>query len=159
MAEQPKAIEPAIRFAETDDDVIAIHRFLLVVAMPHLWGSVDPVKSLDEIIRVTKYEAALMAIVDNMLVGTMGIIKATWWYGGDDFLTDRWDFCLPQFYGTEVQKMMMAEVDTLADDAGLKFIHNGKIRRRKNGSGFMMPRIYIPPHVNQEQGANDVLRQ
>src|SRR6184192_3504775 len=90
---RPDAIE--IRYAMTDDDVIAIHRFLLVVAQPAMHCPVDPHKSLLEVLRVAKEEAALMAVKDGMLVGTMGIIKPTWWYGQGEFLVDRWHFVLP----------------------------------------------------------------
>lgn len=156
MAEPPKPTEaPIIRAAETDDDVIAIHRFLLVVASPHLWGGVNVEKSLHEVIRVTKEEAALMAIVGGNLVGTLGLIKATWWYGDDEFLTDRWNFCLPQFYHTEVERALEGEAKAIAEAAGLPFINQGKLRRRKDGSGLMMPRI----HTDREQGASNVLRQ
>jgi hypothetical protein len=34
--EQPDADAIAIRYAETDDDVIAIHQFLLIVAQPQM---------------------------------------------------------------------------------------------------------------------------
>lgn len=145
-----------IRFAETDDDVIAIHRFLLIVAAPALWGTVDVVKSLTEVIRVTKEEAAIMALVDGNLVGTMGIIKPVWWYGPDEFLTDRWNFCLPQFYHTEVEAALMREAYTLSEQTGLRFINQGKIRERKDGTGLMFPRIYTPS--SYKEPAN-VLRQ
>lgn len=161
MAAQPSPseIKPVIRFAETDEDVCNIHRFLMIVAAPHLWGEIDVQKSLAEVLRVTVEEAAIMAIVDDMMVGTMGIIKPVWWYGPDEFLTDRWNFCLPQFYHTPVEAALENEAKQLAADAGLPFINQGKIRRRKDGSGLMMPRIIVPDNVNLEQGASHVLRQ
>jgi hypothetical protein len=144
-----------VRFAEGDDDKIAIHRFLLVVAAPHLWGSIGVEKSLLEVIRVVDEEAALMAIVDDMLVGTVGIIKPVWWYGPDEFLTDRWNFCLPQYYHTPVEQALMNEVHALSEQTGLRFINQGKIRERKDGTGLMFPRIYTPSTYKEPP---DVLR-
>src|ERR1700761_695187 len=83
-----------IRYAENDDDVIAIHRFLLAVAGSRLLAPVNVFKTLEEIIRVTKEEVAIMAMRGDRLVGTMGLIKPTWWYSDEAFLTDRWNFCI-----------------------------------------------------------------
>lgn len=157
MVEPAKAIEPVIRLAETEEDVTNIHRFLMIVAAPHLWGSVDVEKSLREVLRVVTTEAALMAIVDGMLVGTMGIIKPVWWYGNDEFLTDRWNFVLPQFHHTGVEKELMVWAKTIADDAGLRFINQGKLRAMKDDTGLMFPRVYTPD--NHKEGASHVLRQ
>lgn len=137
-----------IRFAQTDDDVIAIHRFLLVVAQPAMHCPVNAEKSLHEVIRVTKFEAAIMAIVDGFLVGTMGIIKPTWWYGDGEFLTDRWHFVLPDHHHGPVNDALIAEAHAIADSAALKFFHQGKARELKNGVRLLMPRIYVPESVN-----------
>lgn len=131
--------ETHIRYAESDEDVVAIHRFLLVVAQPAMLCPVNGIKSLNEIIRVTKFEAALMAVHNGVLVGTMGVIKPTWWYGDGEFLTDRWHFVLPQFAHGEAGKMLEEEAVKLADEAGLIFIHQGKIRSKKRGMFRMMP--------------------
>lgn len=137
-------IETVIRYAETDDDVIAMHRFLLAVARPAMHCPVNPEKSLLEIIRVTKFEAALMAIHNGLLVGTMGIIKPEWWYGDGEFLTDRWHFVLPDFMHKPAATMLMDEALKIAKDANLEFIHQGKIRPAKNGAARVMPRSYLP---------------
>lgn len=157
MAEQPRQPDPEeiiIRPAETDDDVIAMHRFLLMVARPAMRCSPgDGTKSLYEIIRVTKEECALMAIKGGMLVGTMGIIRATWWYGDGDFLTDRWHFVLPQFWHSKVNTDLLALAKGIAEDAGLEFYHQGKARPAKDGSFLMMPRIYNPIPLAHEGSA------
>lgn len=126
--------------------MIAIHRFLLIVALPAMRCPVDVKASLLEIIRVTKEEVAIMAIRDGLLVGTMGLIKPQWWYGNgrDSFLTDRWHFCLPQFYNGPVNDALMAEAKAIAHAANLEFIHQGKIRPAKNGVTRMTPRAYPP---------------
>lgn len=132
--------EPIIRYAETDQDVIAIHRFLLVVAMPMARGPVDAVKSLEEVIRVVKFEAALMAIEDGVLVGTMGIVKQSWWYGPGSFMTERWHFVIPGKEHSPAAKMMLDEALAIAREAGIEFIHQGRIRPQKRGLTVMMPR-------------------
>jgi hypothetical protein len=145
--ELPAPLDPAdvvIRPAVTDDDVIAIHRFLLMVARPAMRCQPDIEQSLLEIIRVTKYEAALMAVLGNNMVGTLGVIKANWWYNPSvDFMTDRWHFVLPQFHNGPVDKALLGEALAIADIAGLEFIDQGKMRER-NGRLLMMPRVYPP---------------
>lgn len=136
-----------IRYAETDDDVIAMHRFLLVVAQPAMQCPVDAQDSLLEIIRVTKEEVALMAIRNGLLVGTMGLISPSWWYNTKcRFLADRWHFVLPELHHGDVNAALIDEARKIAADAGLQFIHQGKIRE-KGGHKLMMPRSYSPPSL------------
>jgi hypothetical protein len=133
-----------VRYAENDDDVIAIHRFLLMVAEPAMQCPVDAEDSLVEIIRVVKEDVALMAIRGNRLIGTMGIIKPNWWYNTRcRFLADRWDFVVEAERHGPAHELMLAEACAIADMAGLKFIHQGKIRE-KNRVFRMMPRSYTP---------------
>ena len=87
-----------------------------------------------------------MAIVDGFLVGTLGVIRPTWWYGHGQFLTDRWHFVLPEHKHGPVDEALMREARMLADDAGLEFIDQGKVRERR-GKLLMMPRVYTPEKV------------
>jgi hypothetical protein len=138
--EQPDAEAITIRYAETDDDVIAIHQFLLIVARPQMRAPVDPIASLEEIIRVTRDEVAIMAIKDGHLVGTLGLIHVPWWYAPDhDFMVDRWHFVLPQFQNGDVNRMLESEAQSIADEAGIEFINQGKIRE-KRGKLMIFPR-------------------
>lgn len=154
VAPNPPDGEVVIRMAETDDDVIAMHKFLLMVARPAMRCSPgNGQKSLIEIIRVTKYEAALMAIKGGMLVGTMGVMKASWWYGDGEFLTDRWHFVLPQLWHSDVNRDLIAMAKGIAEEAGLEFIHQGKLKER-NGDLFMMPKLYnANPNPLQHEGS------
>lgn len=102
---------------------------------------INAIKSLNEIIRVTRDEVALMLVRNGMLIGTMGIVNPTWWYGDAGFLTDRWHFVLPEFDGTAASKMLMDEALAVAKLAGLEFLHNGKARER-DGVLRLMPKIY-----------------
>lgn len=133
---------PEIRYAATDEDVCNIHKFLLIVAQPQMRCPVNVVKSLEEIIRVAKHDVALMVIQDGFMVGTMGVMRASWWYGDEDFLTERWHFVLPSFLNTPAATALMDEAKAIAALAGLEFIHQGKIRPPKNGVARLMPRAY-----------------
>ena len=106
-------------------------------------GGVNVVKSLNEIIRVTKFEAAIMVMHGDTMVGTMGIIKPTWWYNDVEFLTDRWHFVLPAFMHTPTAEMLMDEAKKIAKEAGLEFFHNGKARER-GGVVRIRPSVYTP---------------
>jgi hypothetical protein len=129
-----------------------MHRFLLVVARPAMQCPVDAQDSLLEIIRVTKESVALMAIKDGLLVGTMGLISPNWWYNTKvSFLTDRWHFVLPDLWHSPVNAALKAEALKIAADAGLQFIHQGKIRER-GGEYLMMPRSFRPKSANREAG-------
>lgn len=145
MIEAPQPQAPLafqIKCAETDDEIIAVHRFFLVVAEPHFRCPVDPVKTLEEMIRLAAEHAVIMAIVDGHVVGTLGLMKATWWYGPGEFLTDRWHFALPDPQFAEASKAIMEEAKSIAALSGLEFIHQGKIRPARNGVTLMTPRAY-----------------
>jgi hypothetical protein len=85
-----------IRFAETDDDVIAIHRFLCVVAGPTLPGPIDARDSANEVWRCANHDVAIMAMCGDLLVGTIGLTNpAYWWNTKFKFLVNRWAFAIP----------------------------------------------------------------
>ena len=94
-----------------------------------------------------------MVMHGDTLVGTMGIIKPSWWYGDADFLTDRWHFVLPAFMHTPTAELLMTEARSIGKLAGLEFIHNGKLRAGKDGVVRRMPRVYSPESVNEVQEA------
>lgn len=85
-----------IRYAESDADVVAIHRFLCVVAGPTLPGPIDPKDSATEVWRVVYEDVAVMALDGDKLVGTIGLIRPlSWWNNKVPFLANRWYFALP----------------------------------------------------------------
>lgn len=142
-----------IRYAETDDDVIAIHQFLLIVAQPQMRAPVDPIASLQEIIRVTNDEIAIMAIKGGHLVGTLGLIHVPWWYSPEhDFMVDRWHFVLPQFRNGDVNRMLISEAESIAAAAGIEFIEHGPIRAKRGGSKRLM---LFPRSTRAESTIND----
>lgn len=106
---------------------------------------VDPAASLSEIFRVAKHEAAIMAILDGYLVGTMGLIKVPWWYNPSyEFLTERWHFVLPQYHHGAVNAALVGEAEAIAEDAGLQYVDPGKLRVRHGRARMSSPRIYDP---------------
>ena len=135
---------PVIRYAKTEQDMTAIHQFLLQYAKPALRCEVDFVKSLREVMRVCSENVGIMCFVNGELVGTFGVIDATWWYGDGTFLTDRWDFTKPEFYNRGIGDLMLDEAKKIADAAGIELIHQGKIRGEKRGVPRMMPRVHLP---------------
>jgi len=133
--------------------VIAIHQLLLIVARPRLLAPINAEKSLYEIIRVTKEEVAIMAMRGDYLVGTMGLIRPTWWYADDAFLTDRWNFCIESEMHNGAGKLLNDEAVAIARAAKLKFINQGKIRRLKEPNTFlMMPRVECEDDIFTPQG-------
>jgi hypothetical protein len=143
-----------IRYAENDNDVIAIHRFLLVVARPAMLAPVNVVKSLEEVIRVAKEEVALMAMRGDMLVGTLGLMRPTWWYGDESFLTDRWNFVVDPEKNGDAGKLLWEEARKIADVSKLPLINQGKIRRLKSGDYLMFPRLSIhEPSIYTPEGS------
>ena len=62
-----------------------------------------------------------MAPRGGKLVGTMGLIKPTWWYSDESFLTDRWNFCI------ESEKpdgaAFALDAKAIAQGAGLRFVN------------------------------------
>jgi hypothetical protein len=132
----------------------AIHQLLLVLAAPAMLCPVNVVKSLLEVIRVSRDEVALMLVRDDRLIGTMGIINPTWWYGDGGFLTDRWHFVLPEVMNTPAAELLMDEAIKIAEAAGTIFVHQGKIRKGKRGVHRLMPRVYGgDSDMMQRQGA------
>jgi hypothetical protein len=97
LPKPPSEREPLIiRYAKTDDDVIAIHRFLCVVMGPQLPGVIEHRDSANEIWRVVNHDIAWMAIRGGMLVGTLGVVNPRfWWNSKIGFLANRWLGVLP----------------------------------------------------------------
>lgn len=100
-----------VRYASTDQDVIAIHGFLCIVAGPRLPGPIDPKKSATEVWRVVNNDVALMAIRDDLLIGTLGLVNPTHWWSDVKFLANRFFFCLP---GSQAWLPLLREAKKIA---------------------------------------------
>ena len=86
---------------------------------PILPGPIDPQKSATEVWRVVNHEAAVMVLRHDKLIGTLGIIKPDFWWGHQNFLTNRWFAALPGF---GAGKLMVSEAKRFAKDLGLEFL-------------------------------------
>lgn len=142
----------SIRFGENDDDVVAIHQFLCLIAGPVLLGKIDAIKSITEIGNIVYGRAdppgvAIMAEVDGELVGTLGLIQPEWWYGPTVFFTDRWFFLYPAFRNRGVGAEILAQAGALGVEHGCDVVLNGHMRRRPNGIIFTKPVVISPDDV------------
>lgn len=106
-----------ITYASTDQDVVLIHQFLCVVAGPTLPGPIDPRDSATEVWRVVNHDVALMAIRDERLIGTMGLVRPKHWWGNVHFLANRWFFAVPH---SGAGKKLLAEAEAIAKASDLE---------------------------------------
>lgn len=83
----------------------------MFVAGPTLPGPINPQKSAMEVWRVASQDVALMAIKDNALVGTMGLVNPEFWWGDLKFLVNRWFFCMP---GSRAWRPLLKEAKAIA---------------------------------------------
>jgi len=119
-----------IRPARSEEDAVAIHGFLCCAASPVLHCPVNAAKSFAEVRRVVAdrdYGFAYMALADGVLVGTLGAIFVSWWYGDDHFFADRWFFTRPDHRWAGPR--LLAEADAIARAVGVPLIVNLKQRR------------------------------
>jgi hypothetical protein len=107
-----------IRYAASDEDVVAIHRYLCVMAGPTLPGQIDHKDSVTEVWRVVNHDIALMAVRDDHLVGTMGLMRPTqWWNHKVAFIANRWFFTTP---GSRAGKPLLKEAKVIAVASGIE---------------------------------------
>ena len=146
IAAAAKKPEPlVVRLAATDLDAAAIHAFLCNVApqLGVLQCAINAEKSMLEVWRIVRaldqaepgevpYGFALIALIGDRLVGTLGAICPEWWYGDARFFTDRWLFALPGIPG--VGAALTGDADALASEAGIPFILNLKQRKHPGSS-------------------------
>ena len=139
-APRPGNAARLIRAAASEEDARAIHRFLCAVAPPVLHCPVNAEKSFAEVRRVVADRDdgfAHLALADGVLVGTIGAIFVSWWYGDDHFFTDRWFFTLADHRWAGPR--LLAEADAIARAVGVPLIVNLKQRRTTAAVTFVKP--------------------
>jgi GNAT superfamily N-acetyltransferase len=145
-----RGVHRVIRPAAGAQDVAAIFRFLCERSAPVLHCAVNQAKSIAEIGRVVcdrDYGFAYMALEDGApgsspgqrLVGTLGAVFVSWWYGDDHFFTDRWFFTLPGHRWAGPR--LLAEADAIARAVGVPLIVNLKQRRTTAAVTFVRPAL------------------
>lgn len=133
-----------LRLAKSDADVIAIHAFLCMVALPTLPAEIDPKESATEVWRVVHDECALMAMQDDVLVGTIGIIKPKYWWGKGHFLVNRWWFALP---GLGAGALLLREALRIAKDVDLELHIYDELKQRYRIFNRHPQRDVVPPFI------------
>lgn len=121
-----------IDYAETEQDCVDVHLFLCLVAKPHLLAPIDAQDSIAEVLRVRAEGAILLAKKNGHLIGSLGLIKHTWWFNTKaEFLTNRWLFVLPQFKHAGVGVRLEAEAAVIGQQAGIQVVIISHAKRRK----------------------------
>jgi GNAT superfamily N-acetyltransferase len=108
---------------------------------------INGAKSLAEVRRVVEerdYGFAYLALAEGVLVGTLGAIFVSWWYGDDHFFTDRWFFTLPGHRWAGAR--LLAEADAIARAVGVPLIVNLKQRRTTAAVTFVKPALLGADH-------------
>lgn len=134
-----------VRYAESDADVIAIHAFLCIAAGPKLPAPIDPKDSATEVWRVTREEIAIMAMRDDKLVGTIGLICVPfWWNTKIKYLVNRWAFCIPGIRAfqpllreaRQIGEASKMEVHIISEERGSVLILNKHVNREQPNPAF-----------------------
>jgi GNAT superfamily N-acetyltransferase len=125
--------EPFIRIAQTDDDIAAIHRFMIAHAAAEMAeAEVDALIYMRTIHDTVREGAGLIATVDGEIAGYLGLWKSRYDYSKASFLHDRGFYVLPRHRGGAVGAALLREARTIADEAGLslKIIDTNPRKRR-----------------------------
>src|ERR1043166_5461859 len=136
-----------VRPAESEQDAVAIFRFLCRVARPVLHCPIAGEKAFGEIARVVgerDHGFAYMAFENGALVGTLGGIFGSWWDGDDQFVSGRWFFPLPGHRWAGAR--LLAEADAIARAVGVPLIVNLKQRRTTAAVTFVKPALLGADH-------------
>ena len=67
---------------------------------------------------MVNHDVAIMAVRGDLMVGTMGIIQGTHWWGNVKFLANRWCFANP---GSRAWKPMLREAKAIAVASDMEF--------------------------------------
>jgi GNAT superfamily N-acetyltransferase len=124
----------SIRIAQADDDVVAIHRFMITHAAGEMAeAAVDTLIYWHTIHDTVTQGAGLIALIDQNIVGYLGLWKSQYDYSKACFLHDRGFYVLPAHRGGAVGAALLREAKAIADDARLtlKIIDTNPTKRRR----------------------------
>jgi hypothetical protein len=136
--------ELTLRYAASDADVVAIHAFLCHVAMPNLPAQIDAKESATEVWRLVNKECALMAMQGDILVGTLGILQAKYWWGTGHYYVNRWFFALPRL---GAGALLLREAIRIAKADGLELHIIDEAKQRYRIFNRHPRRDVVPPFV------------
>jgi GNAT superfamily N-acetyltransferase len=126
--------DPPIRIAQSDQDILAIHRFMITHAAAEMAeAEVDTLIYRRTIQETVTDGAGLMAIVDGEIAGYLGLWKSRCDYSRASFLHDRGFYVLPAHRGGAVGAALLREARAIADEAGLalKIIDTNPAKKRR----------------------------
>jgi hypothetical protein len=129
----PQDAAISIRIAQSDDDIVAIHRFMIANAAGEMAeAEVDTLIYWRTIHDTVTEGAGLMAIMDGEIAGYLGLWKSQYDYSQASFLHDRGFYVLPAHRGA-VGAALLREARIIADDAhlALKIIDTNPSKKRR----------------------------
>src|SRR5436190_9433076 len=87
---------PLICIAQSEDDVVAIHRFMIAHAIAEMAEEdVDTLIYMQTIYDTVTNGAGLIAVLDAQMVGYLGLWKSRYDYSKAEFMHDRGFYVLP----------------------------------------------------------------
>jgi GNAT superfamily N-acetyltransferase len=124
-----------VRIAQSHDDVVAIHRFMIENAAAEMAeAEVDTLIYMRTIHDTVTQGAGLVAIIGGEIVGYLGLWRSQYDYSKASFLHDRGFYVLPRYRGGIVGAALLRDAKAIADEAdlSLKIIDTNPKKRRAN---------------------------
>jgi GNAT superfamily N-acetyltransferase len=132
----PNAPDVIVREAETEADVVALHRLLLVQGQEQAVAPVDHIKVMERLADALEDKerfCMLMAIVGDRLVGYLLLMQVTYWFSQTSFLGDFGFYVLPAYRKQGIGRRLLSDAQVIADAAGMGlkvYVFNPRNRRR-----------------------------
>jgi GNAT superfamily N-acetyltransferase len=140
-APQDEGAAVLIRFAQSDDDIVAIHRFMIAHAAAEMAeAEVDALIYWRTIQDTVREGAGLIAMIDGKIAGYLGLWKSRYDYSKAFFLHDRGFYVLPAHRGGAVGAALLQEARAIAQegDLTLKIIDTNPSKRRRAVTGQIL---------------------
>lgn len=80
----------------TPDELEEVCDLLRVMHAENGIGRVDEHKARGAISQIINASGCLISRQDGKIVGSVGLTMTSWWYSGENFLTDMWFFVHPE---------------------------------------------------------------
>jgi GNAT superfamily N-acetyltransferase len=135
---EPPAV--IIRFAQSDDDIVAIHRFMIAHAAAEIAeAEVDALIYMRTIHDTVREGAGLMAMIGGAIAGYLGLWKSQYDYSKAYFLHDRGFYVLPAHRGV-AGAALLQEARAIAQEGelALKIIDTNPSKRRRAVTGQIL---------------------
>lgn len=120
-AAAPQTAEVTVRLAGRED----LRAVLGLLGQMHLEvgiGTLDPHKTTAMAAHVIDNGIPLLAMKDDLAIGTMGLEEVAWWYSRDTYLGDRWNFVLREHRASKAAQMLRDTAKGIARKSGLNLL-------------------------------------